>query len=119
MKITGIEAFHLAIPFDHGAPKPSQGAGGMRTTMDSVYIRVDTDAGLTGWGEAFARGVYEAEFAHGLNISRETVLEAILIKAGTDPDAAFERAASEPIKARPRAWPHAPTLASALCVRRL
>lgn len=53
MKITGIEAFHLAIPFDHGAPKPSQGAGGMRTTMDSVYIRVDTDAGLTGWGECF------------------------------------------------------------------
>jgi len=53
MKITKIEAFHLAIPFDHGAPMPSQGAGGVRTTMDSVYIRVNTDAGLTGWGECF------------------------------------------------------------------
>ena len=53
MKITKIEAFHLAIPFDHGAPPPSQGAGGFRTTMDSVYVRVDTDAGLTGWGECF------------------------------------------------------------------
>ena len=53
MKITKIEAFHLAIPFDHGAPPPSQGAGGVRTTMDSVYIRVDTDSGITGWGECF------------------------------------------------------------------
>ena len=38
-----------------------------------------------GWGEAFARGVYEVEFAHGLNISSERVLEGLLIKAGADP----------------------------------
>ena len=58
-----------------------------------------TGAGLEeGWGEAFARGAYEAEFAHGLNISREGVLEGILVKAGADPDAAFERAASQDIK---------------------
>ena len=55
------------------------------------------------WGEAFARGVYEAEFAHGLNISRETVLEAILIKSGADPEAAFARAGSDDIKARLKA----------------
>ncbi len=58
-----------------------------------------TVAGLKeGWGEAFAKGVYEAEFAHGLNISRENVLEGILIKAGTDPDEAFAKAASDGIK---------------------
>ena len=51
-----------------------------------------------GWGEAFARGVYEVEFAHGLAISEPRVLEGILFKAGADPEAAFERAASAAIK---------------------
>lgn len=60
-----------------------------------------TVAGLEeGWGQSFAKGVYEAEFAHGLNISRESVLEGILIKAGAEPDAAFERAGCEEIKGR-------------------
>lgn len=60
-----------------------------------------TVAGLeAGWGEAFARGVYEVEFAHGLAISEERVLEGILIKVGADPDAAFERAASPQVKQR-------------------
>jgi 2-hydroxychromene-2-carboxylate isomerase len=59
-----------------------------------------TVAGLEeDWGEAFAKGVYEAEFAHGLNISRESVLEGILVKTGADPEAAFEAAASAPVKA--------------------
>lgn len=53
MKITRVEAFHLAIPFEHGAPPPPQGSGGLRTTLDSVYVRIDTDEGLTGWGECF------------------------------------------------------------------
>ncbi len=58
-----------------------------------------TVAGLEeGWGEAFARGVYEVEFAHGLNISSERVLEGILIKAGADPADAFERAKSPDVK---------------------
>lgn len=51
-----------------------------------------------GWGEAFARGVYEVEFAHGLPISEARVLEGILVKVGADPEAAFERAASPDIK---------------------
>ena len=63
-----------------------------------------TVAGLEeGWGEAFARGVYEVEFAHGLSIAEERVLEGILIKAGADPDAALERAKSPDIKARLKA----------------
>jgi len=63
-----------------------------------------TVAGLeAGWGEAFARGVYEAEFAHGLNISREGVLEGILFKAGADPDEAFAQAATQGVKDRLKA----------------
>jgi 2-hydroxychromene-2-carboxylate isomerase len=58
-----------------------------------------TVAGLKeGWGQAFAKGVYEVEFAHGLNISEPRVLEGILIKAGADPDQAFEKAQSPAVK---------------------
>ena len=53
MKITKVEAFHLAIPFEHGAPMPTHGAGGVRTRLESVYVRIDTDEGLSGWGECF------------------------------------------------------------------
>ena len=56
-----------------------------------------------GWGEAFACGVFEVEFAHGLNISSERVLEGILMKAGADVEAAFDLAASEEIKDRLKA----------------
>ena len=52
MKITGIEPIHVSIPFEHGAPKPSEGLGaGGR--FDALFVRVDTEEGVTGWGEAF------------------------------------------------------------------
>ena len=52
MKITRIEPIHVSIPFEHGAPKPTEGLGaGGR--FDALFVRVDTDAGVTGWGEAF------------------------------------------------------------------
>jgi hypothetical protein len=53
MKISKVEAIHVAIPYEHGAPKPLMGTGQPRLTMDAVYLRVETDAGITGWGEAF------------------------------------------------------------------
>jgi len=56
MKIRSVEATHVAIPYEHGAPKAVFGIGTTRATMDSVYIRVDTDEGVTGWGEAFGFG---------------------------------------------------------------
>ncbi|MEE8515986.1 MAG: mandelate racemase/muconate lactonizing enzyme family protein [Alphaproteobacteria bacterium] len=53
MKITKIEPIAIAIPYEHGAPKPPMSSGGLRTTMDALLVRVDTDEGVTGWGEAF------------------------------------------------------------------
>ena len=52
MKITRVEPILVSIPFEHGAPAPSDGlgAGGK---LDILFVRVDTDAGVTGWGEAF------------------------------------------------------------------
>ena len=50
MKITHVEATWLQVPI----PPARQHASdfGLATTFDTVLVRVDTDAGLTGWGEA-------------------------------------------------------------------
>ena len=56
MKITHIEPILIELPYEHGAPKPLLRSGSQRTKMDAVYLRVDTDAGVSGWGEAFGFG---------------------------------------------------------------
>jgi D-galactarolactone cycloisomerase len=53
MKITGVEAVPLSIPCRYGAEGWSLGAGGWKA-LDFCLVRVDTDAGITGWGEAFS-----------------------------------------------------------------
>ena len=52
MKIAAVEAIPLRYPFRHGGP-PSGWGGGAWTEMRTLLVRVETDAGLTGWGEAF------------------------------------------------------------------
>jgi L-alanine-DL-glutamate epimerase-like enolase superfamily enzyme len=46
MKISRLDAVPLVIPFSHGA--------GARKQLDFCLVRVETDEGLVGWGEAFA-----------------------------------------------------------------
>lgn len=52
MKITAIETYWTRIPFDMGG-KPATQGGLNWQTMNTVWLRVITDAGLEGWGEAF------------------------------------------------------------------
>jgi L-alanine-DL-glutamate epimerase-like enolase superfamily enzyme len=52
MKITNIQSMVLSMPMSLDGPTPSS-AGVPRTTADQVLVRVDTDAGITGWGESF------------------------------------------------------------------
>ena len=52
MKITAIDAIPLRYPFRHGGP-PTGWGGGAWTEMRTLLVRVETDDGLTGWGEAF------------------------------------------------------------------
>ena len=52
MKITAVEAVCLAIPMKPLDP-PSSWTG---STRKQIVVRVKTDAGLTGIGEAFAYG---------------------------------------------------------------
>jgi L-alanine-DL-glutamate epimerase-like enolase superfamily enzyme len=50
--IAAVEAVALRLPFDHWAPVP-QFAGRPRNTLDTVLVRVVTDSGVVGWGEAY------------------------------------------------------------------
>ena len=56
MKITRVDSWFIGIPYEHGAPKSSLPTAQGRTTQDAVYVRVETDAGIVGWGEAFGFG---------------------------------------------------------------
>ncbi|MDX1485405.1 MAG: mandelate racemase/muconate lactonizing enzyme family protein [Alphaproteobacteria bacterium] len=53
MEITSVEPILIQVPYEHGAPKPAMGSGEIRTHMDAILVRVETDGGVTGWGEAF------------------------------------------------------------------
>jgi D-galactarolactone cycloisomerase len=53
MKIVAVEALPLSIPSRYGADGWTLGTGGWRA-LDFCLVRVDTDAGITGWGEAFS-----------------------------------------------------------------
>ncbi len=52
MKIARIEPILIRVPYRHGGPHPRIG-GRAWTTMDTLLLRVETDHGVVGWGEAF------------------------------------------------------------------
>jgi L-alanine-DL-glutamate epimerase-like enolase superfamily enzyme len=53
MKITRVEPIHVKLPYEHGGPKPLRNGIGAWDTQDILFVRVETDEGLVGWGEAF------------------------------------------------------------------
>jgi len=52
MKITAVETTVVRMPMRIDGPAPKMG-GVPRTSMEILLVRVDTDEGITGWGEAF------------------------------------------------------------------
>src|ERR1700749_182936 len=52
MKITAVEPCWTRIPFDMGG-KPATTGGLNWQSMNTVWLRIVTDQGLEGWGEAF------------------------------------------------------------------
>ena len=56
MKITSIESILVKIPYDSFGPRWEM-AGKALTTLDILFVRVETDEGITGWGEAFGHTV--------------------------------------------------------------
>ena len=53
MKITRIEPILIRTPMELGGTVPRAG-GAPKSDIHTLLVRVDTDAGITGWGEAFA-----------------------------------------------------------------
>ena len=53
MLITAAQAILLQIPCEQRSPQPALYGRPWRT-LDTLLLRVETDAGITGWGEAFA-----------------------------------------------------------------
>ena len=62
MRITSVEAIPLKIPFTLGHERSGWSAD-MFQTLEMVLVRVETDAGLVGWGDAFAYGCQRAVVA--------------------------------------------------------
>ena len=52
MLITDVRAHHISIPYDAGVASFKLGAAAI-AAVDIVLVEVATDAGLTGWGDAW------------------------------------------------------------------
>jgi D-galactarolactone cycloisomerase len=59
MKITQVETLVINMPMKLDGPVPMQG-GQARTSIDMLLVRIDTDVGLTGWGEGFGHRIWPA-----------------------------------------------------------
>ena len=85
MLITAISLYRVELPF-HRAYRLSGGRTWDR--LDSTVIRVDTDAGITGWGEACPFGPnYLEGFAEGARAGIGELAPALL---GADPSGVLE-----------------------------
>src|SRR2546422_4887756 len=59
MNISPSETIVLNLPMQIERATPMLG-GRARTSIDMLLVRVETDAGLTGWGEAFGHRIFHA-----------------------------------------------------------
>jgi len=57
MKITQVETIVVNMPMRMGNARPMM-SGKPRTSIDTLLVRVDTDADITGWGEAFGHRIF-------------------------------------------------------------
>src|ERR1043166_9648301 len=60
MKITRVETRVLNLPMLVDRDATPMLGGRARTSIDMLLVRVDTDAGITGWGEAFGHRIFPA-----------------------------------------------------------
>ena len=87
MRITAVTPVVVAIPYAYDGPRHQLG-GKEWTTLDILLVRVETDEGLVGWGEAFGHGSIPATRA-----ALETLVAPVLIGADATDIAGTMRAA--------------------------
>jgi D-galactarolactone cycloisomerase len=59
MKITKVETLVINMPMQLDGSVPMQG-GQARTSIDMLLVRIDTNEGLSGWGEGFGHRIWPA-----------------------------------------------------------
>jgi D-galactarolactone cycloisomerase len=59
VKITAVDTLVLTLPMVIDGATPMLG-GRPRTSIDMLLVHVETDAGITGWGEAFGHRIFPA-----------------------------------------------------------
>jgi D-galactarolactone cycloisomerase len=79
MKITAVTTFVTRMPLLTAGDAPMIG-GQARTAMETLLVRIDTDAGISGWGEGFGHRVWPAT-----RIALERMVTPLCI--GRDPTA--------------------------------
>jgi 2-hydroxychromene-2-carboxylate isomerase len=85
---------NLGLPFRRPDPFPQASLLAARL----AHVGLDE-----GWGEAFCRAVYAAEFGEGRQIGDEAVMRELLVGLSVAPEPALARARSAAIKDRLRA----------------
>lgn len=81
MKITCISAYRVLLPLEEGAYRWSDSKA--ITRYDSTIVRIDTDTGLSGWGEVCPLGpVYLPAYAAGARTGIAEIAPALI---GCDP----------------------------------
>lgn len=81
MKITRITIFHKDLPLEH--PYWLSGGRLKFEVLDATFVKIDTDEGLTGWGEGTPWGhTYVPAHGPGIRAGIETMAPFIL---GLDP----------------------------------
>ncbi len=81
MKITRISVYQVNLPFDRGTYKLS--GGRTWNSLDNTIVRIDTDAGIVGWGETCPFGPnYLEAFALGARAGIGELAPSLL---GQDP----------------------------------
>jgi L-alanine-DL-glutamate epimerase-like enolase superfamily enzyme len=86
MKITGLRIYQVDLPLHEGSYKWS--GGNAVSVFDSTVVRVDTDEGITGWGEICPLGpAYLPAYARG---ARAGIAELAPQLLGADPRALGE-----------------------------
>jgi len=81
MRITSIDLVHLAVPL--AQPYKLSAVYGVRTQAEAIVVRVETDRGLIGWGEADPCPPFTEETAGGVMAALADHLGPPLI--GRDP----------------------------------
>jgi L-alanine-DL-glutamate epimerase-like enolase superfamily enzyme len=60
MKITKLETIVVKMPMLIEGDVLPKASGAARTSMDTLLVRIDTDEGVSGWGEGFGHRIFTA-----------------------------------------------------------